>query len=178
MADSTTDTAAPARITTLKKRYDIERLVAVRCDPVSDRLQVLVKWIGYPIGKATWEPEEQLIEDGHAMLLAKMWSRSYSASVRAKRYLFVVRFANTRAVGSIYRRLEAFMKRHSATSNSVPIPGNVHAVINMAPDQTAAFAQAFRDWLAKNRPVRCVHAQLWHIAGEVSSVLSVYPGSA
>lgn len=170
-----------AKSTLLKKLYIIDRFCASRSDPVTGKLQILVKWKDFPFSASTWEPYDQLVEDGFKYRL-KLFQRrqqliaNASGQEKLKHYLFVLRFCNVKGHSNVYQRLNTFLTHHKATTSSLHIPGNIHVILELDPTRLDDFTSQFRVWLENIRPVECFHAQLWPISSAEGPVaLSVYP---
>lgn len=152
-------------------RYKVESLLSTRLDPVNHQRQVLVKWQGYPASACTWEPYQNLVEDGFDAELRDLVER-----LCAQRYLFVVRLENTKCRSSnLYASLRSVLKRYSSASlPTVHMPGNVHFMLEIKKDKLQEFVRSFRWWLDAMSPVTCRHAQLFKIS-DSDEQLSVYP---
>jgi len=160
----------PPKPTTLKKRYAVEGFCGVRTDPVTHQRQVLVRWKDYPMSASTWEPYQQLVEDGWGPELAAGLPRGETRS-----YLLVVRFQNTRTASSaVYRSLRRLLGKYGGKRSVQHMPGNTHIVFSMTEKETVAFTQVFRKWVAGFKTLSCAHAQLFRVA-EDEGHLSVYP---
>jgi hypothetical protein len=152
-----------------EKFYAVSGFCGTRTDPISCQRQVLVRWKGYPMSASTWEPYEQLVEDGWGPQLDAV------ADNPQQSYLLVVRFQNTRSAPStIYQSLRQLLDGYGGKRSVQHMPGNTHIAFSMTDKDVKSFTMAFREWLARYVTLGCAHAQLFRITKDEGQ-LSVYP---
>jgi hypothetical protein len=144
----------------------------MRSDPLTHKKEVLVKWRGYPKSDATWEPYDNLKEDGLGTELNDLERLS-----RLDSYLFQVRFSNTKGHPQLYRHFSRFMKtaRSHYHTDGIHIAGNSELVLRMTPSEVPRFTESFRAFMRMMSPAECTHAILWPISGTEGGLCSAYP---